>query len=116
MYKSGATLKEILEATGCHSSTVEKVVKEAGLEMRRTYPKKNKSRVRVSQMPQAYFRYRRKILSVVRFGCEIGTTDYSRGTGTGFRYSLRYKCACRIQGSGVQHFAKCYQTAEGGAL
>lgn len=113
MYKSGATLKEIREATGCHAPTVEKIVKEAGLEPRRTHTKKNKSRARVPQMPQAYFCYRRKILSMVRFGRENGTTDYSRGTGTGFRYSLRYKCSGRIQGSGLQLTAKRYQIAEG---
>lgn len=42
MYKSGATLKEIREATGCHASMVEKIVKGAGLEPRRTYTKKTK--------------------------------------------------------------------------
>ena len=42
MYKSGATLKEIQEATGCHASMVEKVVKGAGLEQRRPRRKREK--------------------------------------------------------------------------
>ena len=42
MYKSGAPLKEIREVTGCYASVVGKVVKEAGLEPRRTYTKKTK--------------------------------------------------------------------------
>ena len=114
MYKSGAPLKEIREVTGCYASVVGKVVKEAGLEPRRTYTKKNKSRERVPQMPQAYFCCRSKILSMVRFGRENGTSDCGRGTGTGFRYNLRYECAGRIQGSGLQRSAECYQTSEGG--
>lgn len=40
MYTSGASYKEIKEATGCHSSTVQKVVKESGIMPRRTYTKK----------------------------------------------------------------------------
>lgn len=43
MYKSGATLKEIQEATGCYASMVEKIVKVEGLEPRRTYTKKTKA-------------------------------------------------------------------------